>query len=53
MELKFVRKFIKPLLLSQIKEMPALKEMKLLKIGRLSVSPVTEKEFKTILDAVE
>lgn len=51
-EIKFVKKFTKPLLLAQIKEMPELKEMKLLKIGRLSVSPVTESEFKAIMEKV-
>jgi predicted RNA-binding protein with PUA-like domain len=48
-ELKFVKKFSNPVTLAQIKATPALKEMKLLKIGRLSVSPVTEKEFDTIM----
>ena len=52
-ELKFVKKFSKPVTLAQIKATPALSEMKLLKIGRLSVSPVTDKEFETILSMTE
>ncbi len=42
--------FKKPLALAEIKKDSALKEMKLVKIGRLSVSPVTEKEFKRITE---
>lgn len=39
--------------LHQIKEHPALENMALVKQGRLSVSPVTKKEFETILKMSE
>src|SRR5688572_17362720 len=52
-ELAFIKKFANPLLLSQIKTMPALKEMKLLKIQRLSVMPVTEEEFEAVSTACQ
>ena len=38
-----------PVSLRQIKATPALSEMALVKLSRLSVSPVTEAEWKTIL----
>lgn len=38
-----------PVTLKQIKAHPALAQMKLVKQGRLSVSPVTEKEYKIIV----
>lgn len=49
-EVKAEKKFKKSLSLEEIKKMASLKEMKLIKIGRLSVSPVTDKEAKIILD---
>ncbi len=49
-EFKFVKKFKKPLALAELKKIPDLKNMALLKQGsRLSVQPVQEKEFKIIL----
>ncbi len=42
-----------PVPLSIIKKDPLLKEMKLVRIGRLSVSPVTEIEFKRVLQLGE
>jgi predicted RNA-binding protein with PUA-like domain len=50
-DVKFERIFKRPLTLGEIKEMPALKEMLLLKRGRLSVQPVTPAEFEAILKA--
>jgi len=48
-DVKFVKKFKKPVLLSEMKDMPALAEMKLLQKGnRLSVMPVDPKNFKYI-----
>ena len=50
-ELRFVKKFKEVLPLSDLKEQKALKDMVLLRRGnRLSVMPVTEKEFKAILN---
>ena len=49
-EFKFVKKFKEVLPLSDLKEQKALKDMTLLRRGnRLSVMPVTEKEFRAIL----
>lgn len=49
-ELKFMKKFKKAISLSELKKIPGLKNMTLLKLGsRLSVQPVSENEFKTIL----
>jgi predicted RNA-binding protein with PUA-like domain len=47
-DLHAVAQFTKPVTLPQIKLKLALKEMALLRIGRLSVTPVTEKEYKVI-----
>ena len=47
-DLHAVAQFTKPVTLAQIKLKLALKEMALLRIGRLSVAPVTEKEYKVI-----
>lgn len=38
-----------PVTLKQVKAHPELSQMKLVKQGRLSVSPVTEKEYKIIM----
>jgi predicted RNA-binding protein with PUA-like domain len=49
-DIAFERAFAKPLTLAALKELPALKDMGLLRKGnRLSVQPVTEKEWKEIL----
>ena len=52
-ELKAGRKLQKPVSLQDIKANPALKNMALVRISRLSVSPVTEKEWETIIEMSE
>ncbi|HEX2021114.1 MAG TPA: EVE domain-containing protein [Candidatus Thermoplasmatota archaeon] len=47
-DVKFVEKLPQVVDLAAIKKEPSLKEMKLLKVSRLSVSPVTPAEWKTI-----
>ncbi len=49
-ELKFFKKMPRTISLEEIKKTPALKEMVLVKNSRLSVQPVTEKEFEIILE---
>ena len=49
-DLKPYKKLKKPVSLSQIKADKRLKEMALVRIGRLSVQPVTEKEWKIIME---
>jgi len=48
-DVKFIEKFPKPMPLGKIRETPALKNMVLVKRGRLSVQPVTPSEWNTIL----
>lgn len=48
-DVAFKQKFNQPLSLKAIKAEPALGDMKLIKSSRLSVSPVTQSEFDTIL----
>jgi predicted RNA-binding protein with PUA-like domain len=49
-DLKFVRKFKRPLSLAELRTVPALKNMELLRTGsRLSVQPVSANEFAAIL----
>ena len=48
-ELKSIKKLKKPVSLAQIKENKNLQQMALVRIGRLSVQPVTEKEWKEIM----
>jgi len=48
-DVKFLKAFSKILPLDEIKGLPALQNMVLLKRGRLSVQPVTTQEWKTIL----
>ena len=48
-ELKAGKKLKKPVSLKDIKAHPALKNMALVRISRLSVSPVTDKEWETIM----
>ena len=38
----------RPVTLAEIKQIPALKDMKLVRMSRLSVSPVTAEEWRTI-----
>lgn len=45
-----VKKMKKPVSLQQMKADKRLAEMKLIKIGRLSVSPVTESEWKAVME---
>lgn len=52
-DLKPVRKLPKPVSLSQIKADKRLSDMALVKLMRLSVQPVTEKEWQIILDLSE
>ena len=49
-DFKAVKLLKKPVPLSAIKEEPSLQEMPLVRIGRLSVMPVTEAEFKKVLE---
>lgn len=49
-DLKPVRKLKQPVSLKQIKGEPALQNMALLKLSRLSVQPVTEEEWHTVLE---
>lgn len=48
-DIKPVKTLSKPVTLAEIKADKSLQEMKLVKQGRLSVMPVTTKEFNTIL----
>lgn len=48
-DIKAVCDMKKPVHLKEIKEHPDLEEMSLVKQGRLSVGPVSKKEFQTIL----
>ena len=49
-DLKPVKKLKKPVTLSQIKADKRLQEMALVRLGRLSVQPVTEKEWKVVME---
>ena len=49
-DLKPYKKLKKPVSLSQVKADKHLKDMALVRIGRLSVQPVTEKEWKIIME---
>ncbi|MBI3876367.1 MAG: EVE domain-containing protein [Verrucomicrobia bacterium] len=49
-DLAAVKPLAQPVTLAQIKADPVLKEMKLVRISRLSVSPVTEAQFKRLID---
>lgn len=49
-DLKPYKKLINPVSLVQIKNDKRLKEMALVKIGRLSVQPVTQKEWDIIME---
>lgn len=52
-ELKVGKKLKNPVSLKRIKANPALKEMSLVRISRLSVSPVSDKEWDIILKMSE
>ena len=47
-DLRAVAQFTRPVTLVEIKKRPELKDMALLRIGRLSVTPVTATEWETI-----
>lgn len=49
-DLKPYKKLKKPVSLETIKKEKRLKDMALVRIGRLSVQPVTEQEYQTILE---
>ena len=49
-DIKPVRKIKNPVTLSQIKQDKRLQEMALVRLGRLSVQPVTEKEWKIVME---
>ena len=49
-DIKPGKKLKKPVTLSQIKTDKRLQEMALVRLGRLSVQPVTEKEWKIIME---
>ncbi|MBA2745769.1 MAG: EVE domain-containing protein [Flavisolibacter sp.] len=49
-ELKPYKKFKKPVSLKQVKQETSLSKMALLKLSRLSVQPVLEAEWKSILE---
>jgi predicted RNA-binding protein with PUA-like domain len=49
-DLKPLRKLKQPVSLATMKTDKRLQEMKLIKIGRLSVSPVTDEEWKAVLE---
>ena len=53
-DMTFVKKFARPISLSEIKLDPILKEMEVAKIGqRLSVMPVSEKQWSRVLELVK
>ncbi len=48
-DLKPFKRLRHPVSLAQIKEEPRLKDMALVRLGRLSVQPVTEEEWKVVM----
>jgi len=53
-DLRFVKKFPRFVPIGELRKVPALKSLELLKRGsRLSVHPLSEKEFKAILKLAE
>lgn len=49
-ELKPLKKLKRPVTLAEVKKTPALKNMALVKLGRLSVQPVTDEEWDTVIE---
>lgn len=47
-EIGYVRDFERPVTLEEMKSVPELRDIKLLKQGRLSVVPLTDREFASI-----
>lgn len=52
-ELKPIKTLTKPVTLAQVKATPALSELQLVKLSRLSVSAVTKAEFELILQMAD
>lgn len=52
-DLKPYKKLQKPVSLSQVKSDKRLKEMALVRLGRLSVQPVTDEEWKVVMELGE
>lgn len=52
-DLRAVEKLPRPVTLAEVKKRPELAKMAMLRIGRLSVSPVTQKEWDVILAMAE
>ena len=49
-DIRFESEFERPIPLKQLRDIPALEDMQLLRRGnRLSVMPVTQKEFQTVV----
>ncbi len=48
-DVRAVEKFARPVTLAEIKADPALREMALIKVGRLSIVPVTPTEWETVV----
>lgn len=48
-DIRAEQRFAHPVTLDEMKRAPSLKDMALLRAGRLSVQPVTEREWKTIV----
>jgi len=48
-DVRAVEKFVRPVTLAEIKAEPALREMALIKVGRLSIVPVTPAEWETVV----
>ncbi|MFT4025105.1 MAG: EVE domain-containing protein, partial [Flavihumibacter sp.] len=48
-DIKAVRRLKHPVTLAAVKADPALGEMALVRLGRLSVQPVTDKEWKQVM----
>ena len=49
-DLKPVKKLKKPIMLAQVKADKRLSEMALVRLGRLSVQPVTDEEWKVVME---
>jgi predicted RNA-binding protein with PUA-like domain len=52
-DVKFIKAFSHPLSLEEVKKIPSLQKMVLLKNSRLSVQPVTPGEWKVLIDRLE
>jgi predicted RNA-binding protein with PUA-like domain len=52
-DVKPLKKFNKPVSLAQVKAIPSLSQMALVRLGRLSVQPVTEDEWNIVMDMAE